>query len=527
VIALALFALLLGGQTASAANFLVKATDACGPEEVLEWSESAPKSLAKLFAPEEGQTKTTATVKRWAAAQQVKRTVTNPEIQPIAELAAARALVLMGWDHPAEIALSQLWMKSPGTKRAGVRSAAVQCLARLHRGLPSLDIAPEVREYFKRPTPELSVRDEDAIAELYIGSLLEGLGRGEVVALAEVKQAAKSLGLKTNNAGLAQALAVLANGNSEGAVAVLKKLVDQGSATGALARMQDFARLAVARSALKKGQYDRALEYFEKISPKSEWYERAAIEQAWASLSAKQYGRTVGNAYNLRNHRGFLPDTLVAASMAFLETCHYGDSREALKIFKNTYLESSFWLRDWKNKGASSEGIYALALQFVKNQNAVPSPIGYAWVSSGVFQAGQAELNKIIDEQAAIETAKSSVKSDLARDFFPGYLESLRNREGEVIARVNASLGEQTKRMAVRIRELIQDSQMVWVESLSKVGEDIAQPGRREVAEETKPEESADTWKWGKRQALGGGKDEVWKDEEGSFLADLKNMCGK
>lgn len=509
-----------------AVSGLVSSVDACGKEEVLEWGEDTPKLLLKLFSLEDAEGK--AAIKRWSAAATVKRTIAKPEVQLVAELATARALYLMGWDHPAAIAFSDLWRKAAGAKNAAIRTATAQCLRKLHRGLPSLDFTPELLRLLKSPVPELAVKDADAIEELYIGALLGGISRGEKISFTDVQRATKGWGLKSSGTGLAQALVAAANGKVDGAVGLFKRLLDRPSASPALSRVQDFARLMIARTAMQDGNFDAAMAQYERITPRSEWYEKAAVEYAWATLNAKQYGKTVGAAYNLRHHRGFLPDPLVAASMAFLETCHYGDSREALKMFKALYVDASFWLRDWKNKGGKSDDLYRQAVEFVKNPKSVPSPVGYAWIGSKVFQSSQAELNRIIDEQEGIEAAKSSVKSDLARDFFPTFLENLRDRESEVIARVNASLADQNNRMLARLRDLIQDSQLIWVESLSKVGEDIAQPIRRDIAgEEPAVEENGNAWKWGKRQALGRGNDEIWKDEEGSFLAELKNLCAK
>ncbi len=505
-----------------------RVSDACGPGETWEWKGESSAVLQKLFSRPEGDR--SGYLKIWAQAYQVRRAATQPDIQLLADLAAARAAYGVGWIHAAHRGFSELWPKAGGSRREPIRSAVIQCLVRIHRELPSLDFSEEETSYFRAPQPELIVRDAASLSELYLAFLMDSFRGEKSLTYAEVKSAQQAMNIRGQDAQLMEGLIDVHRGEIVSASAHFKKILSAKAMSTSAQRLQGFLRLVIARELIKNGKSVEAIAEYEKVPAENQWYEEALVELGWANLQAKRYGRAVGAAYNLRNDRGFVPGPLVVAAMAFLETCHYGDARLALRMFKSLYLDSFLWLKEWKAGRGDEETLYRKAIAFTKNPNLLPAPVGYAWIGGKRFLSVQLELNELLEERSSVDSAKGEVKVESTREKLEELSARLNDREKALISRVGRGIAEKNLRMYEVLRDLIRDSQLVWVDSLSKIGEDIASNVNRELTGESddeKEEMKGGEWKWGKREALSRGNDEVWQDEVGLFQAELKNLCAK
>jgi hypothetical protein len=244
-----------------------------------------------------------------------------------------------------------------------------------------------------------------------------------------------------------------------------------------------------------------------------------------------------------RNH--FAPEPIVAAAIAFTETCNFPEAWQSLILFSRNYNSAHSWL-----KSNSVDHLYPVLLGALKNSKGIPSKVLGEWVSSPTFSSGQEELNLIVDEIGHLNKANKTLAFYEGSSNKAGYLKLIRSfrdltktagssltlREKQIIDKINRDLKERSQGMLARIESLQDTIQYVQIEVINGGGEDILRlsndaPAEKPLAgtETSQKNARVGKYKWGGRNLASvlQNSPEIWIDELGLFQATIQTRCEK
>ena len=447
------------------------------------------------------------------------------------DLAFASTLYRLGLVHPAQIALARLVTNPKFQSLPPLRNAAVSCLASLHRNNKSLGFLPgEKQALLQIPAALLQEKERSALWDLRYRLFLEDMALEHSDAALWTRAPSLFEGAGGYEIFI-RALLEIHSGNGE-----IKtepgQLLQASIKPAESEKLADFIRLSKARFAFRAGQYLQAIEWYSQVSSNGPWITSAQTEMGWAYLQLKRDQEAVAAAHKAMYNAESSAEGLAIASIAFIETCNFAETEQAIQRFRERTLPAFRWLKDWnrRQKGLSPEVAYRNIMALIQKENSVPKLVGMRWLHNPTFLATQEELNGIIDEEKKLADLKKHAqegKADNALNKVLASLQrSLQNQGTVTVKKITRNFSRANEEWLNQLEGLIVNEQKVDVEVLSAAGNDEKanqgkQPGQKKELTQSEIAE----WEWERRPMYISGEQEMWLDETDLFRSDLKNRC--
>jgi hypothetical protein len=334
----------------------------------------------------------------------------NAEEKLFSEYWTSRALYsieMTGLSHAGFASIAA--RKVEGGAFGGIRLAALECLLRIQERYPTLTIPDNVVAAFDR-LPQSDVLDQAVALEIR-----KRIGEGRS------KPDIEPLFARLQSGGpwekIARIWMAAHTGDQDQVIQQGRAFLATQSWPRPLERYIDTARLILARALYTVGQYKASQEEFKKISKSSNVLAHSLSDLAWAQLRADDYADAIGTAVNLQSgglRRTFTPESVMVMAMSFNELCHYPESLRAVEHYRKSYSNAYNWLQSWKEKGASSTGLYSQATAFLRKEGTLPEKVATEWIRSPHFIARQDEIQMSFQYPARAQKARTAA-ADLQR----------------------------------------------------------------------------------------------------------------
>jgi tetratricopeptide (TPR) repeat protein len=522
----------------------------CTERETWEFGRSIPPAWQARFSmdpPTAHQTSHQSEFIVFSSADALKRATKNVSYHALGDYQQARAMFRMGLLHLAQHKFNDLFsVKSPDAN--GLKIAALGCLAVIHERSPSLVLLPEsIRALSSSPV----VFSSDADRKLFFG-LLTSFSERQIAgsaapdltdAMALLKGSGPYLSyvLALQNAKLGNTAEALKNGEA------FLGFFKDGEVPEDLKTRADATRVLMGEMYYENAKYDDAGRLFRGVSSDSNYLGQALTNLAWSHLLVGHYDESMSAARNLLLgllKRTFSPESNLISAIAFLETCHYTEALQAVKMFQKNYWPSYNWLYSWHKGLPAPKPLYPMLATYMKKQVKIPERIASEWMRSPIFIRAQEDLNLNYDERDSLKTLLPELGK--FRKNHRGLAQSLvllsalleddqirnRKRESDLVATINTDLAWRSESMLHDVADAWGNSQLLVVETYNRVGDKMVADNfsakDREIAKNRKNKKNdAPVWDWGRAPAVDDDSAEIWDDEVGFLQMDLTDQCQK
>lgn len=351
-------------------------------------------------------------------AMALERETKNEDEKLLAIYWKNRALFEAGLIHVAANGFNWIAAQPVTGQSIGIQTAAIECLNRVYFRFPRIhmdaEVAKRLPDYrkFYRQIRWAGGNDQvlwDAAAILFRAQISENRPDEEVEVTLEFL---KGAGGPYEN--LASGLYAAKKEQYDLAIKKLEAYLKLENLTQEQSRYRDGAMLTLGRAYYAIGKFDRAIEYFRKISKESNHMVRGLSEMAWSFLLNKEYKEAIGTALNFQTggfQKTFAPDALMVLAMALNEFCQYPTALKSVTLLRQYYRPSYQWLKQWAASKKSTD-LYQLALQHLETgKSDVPARVMSEWIRSPVFISHQEEMNLLVDERKAAKKLRSDLKA--------------------------------------------------------------------------------------------------------------------
>lgn len=340
----------------------------------------------------------TSAVAGFSDALALRRIAQNSDARSFSEYWIARTLFQAKLYHIAHAAFTQIASRAPTESNIGIQTASLECLLRIEEKYPAIKLPESV---FRLLPQYLSLQKKNLGNQVSVSwEAVHSLLRLQIAENAPKDRLEKTLALLTGS-GAFEALgkALLAARLNEHGMTIreIRKYFEQVASAPALSRFSDGAMILAARAHYSLQQFDRAIDFYKRVSKKSNDLANTLSELSWAYLLADRDGEAIGTAMNLEAgglRHTFEPEAPMVMAMALNELCQYPESVRAIQLFRKNYEPSYRWLAAWTH----GEPLYPLALDYLKKRGKTPDRIASEWVKSPLFISDQDEINLIFDE---------------------------------------------------------------------------------------------------------------------------------
>ncbi len=283
---------------------------------------------------------------------------------------------------------------------------------------------------------------------------------------------------------------------------------------------QQLSLLGLGRTYYGAGEYQKAVDAYEKIPRFSIYWDQALFENGFARFQNDDLGGALGSLQALHAPQfsgAFQPESWILKSTTYYFSCLYEESKTALAAYDELYAPMAEQLRPLVENTETDPNVY---FKMIDARDAkIPVPV-LNWVRSnermlGVFtmlRQIDAEKKKIEDNQGW-RAAKLSNELVTYLDQNRGLLEQVagqfsKNRLAEAYRNVKG-FGDQA--------EIIRFEVSKAEKELAEAGVDQARMLRSQTL--YRPKMPAENWNYWKFQG------EFWRDEIGFYQYTLKRGC--
>lgn len=308
---------------------------------------------------------------------------------------------------------------------------------------------------------------------------------------------------------------------AQGAIAAFERVLALKDAKQEdLSHVQQLALLGLGRTFYGLGQYQQAVEAYEKIPRFSKFWDQALFENGFARFQNDDFGGSLGSLQALHAPQfegAFQPESWILKSTAYYFGCLYEEAKDALAAFDELYLPMEEKLRALNTDDRDFEFYFRLVTSDAGNQ--VPKPV-LNWVKNNERLVGVLETLRRIDEEKKILSTNSSWKgAKLGPD-----LTTNLDQDRAVLSRVAGQLVKSRLIEAQRnIKGFGDQAEIIRFET-SKAAKELAEQGvdQKAVLASKKlfrPRMPAEDWNYWKFQG------EFWIDEIGYYQYTMKKGC--
>jgi tetratricopeptide (TPR) repeat protein len=293
----------------------------------------------------------------------------------------------------------------------------------------------------------------------------------------------------------------------------------------------DLAYLSLARLAYEYRQYDAAIYYYRKISPRSPKIARAFYESGWAYFLSGDISRALGIFHALhspyfRHH--FYPELWILEATIYVQNCHVKHAQEAIKRFEEDVLVLGPPLRDFLARHTRPEQFYEAVLVAVNTPRRATLPRN---LISPILQ--NVEFYNIYKTIKQIEREEAILKKNLSRlgTFGQEQLNKLGQLRGERIAEAGVVIQRTLRGVEKDINtyhDKLTDLRIdLQEQELQKADEQIEKLEKKDGAKAAAKavEQEGGVAIAGSDSMVWPFEGEFWKDEIRAYRSSLRSKC--
>ncbi len=283
---------------------------------------------------------------------------------------------------------------------------------------------------------------------------------------------------------------------------------------------QQLSLLGLGRTHYGVGEYQKAVDAYEKIPRFSKYWDQALFENGFARFQNDDLGGALGSLQALHAPQfigAFQPESWILKSTTYYFSCLYEEAKTALSAYDELYAPMADKLKPIV-EAADKDPIFYFKLVDGKS-DAVPAPVTN-WVRTNERMLGAFSMLKQIDaEKRQIEDNQGWRAAKLSNELVT-YLDQ--NRAG--LEQLAGRFAKNRLAEAYRNVKYFADQGEIIRFETSKAEKELAEAGidqSRVLKGQTlyRPKMPAENWNYWKFQG------EFWRDEIGYYQYTLKRGC--
>jgi hypothetical protein len=279
-------------------------------------------------------------------------------------------------------------------------------------------------------------------------------------------------------------------------------------------RTRHLSMLGLGRAYYGIRQYDKSVEWYERVPTRSDFWDQALFEKAFARFQSGDPGGALGALQSLHAPQfegAFQPESWILTATIYYFNCLYQEARQALDGFDSVYPPMGQAVEAFLASGASRGEL----LNTVARGEAVPRPV--------VLHVRQNErLEGVLRMLSEIDREIRDLRADGA-GLSPELLSALK-RNRDTLTQVGSQIVRNRLEEAARnVRGFAEQAEIIRFETakaqkeLAEAGIDQEQILKRQVLH--RPALPNDAWQYWKFEG------EFWLDEIGYYRHTLKRGC--
>jgi tetratricopeptide (TPR) repeat protein len=283
-----------------------------------------------------------------------------------------------------------------------------------------------------------------------------------------------------------------------------------------------LATLGLGRVNYNLGEYDRSVEWYEKIPRFSKYWDQSLFENGFARFQADDYGGGLGSLQALHAPQftgAFQPESWLLKSTIYYFRCLYDEGKAALNEFESIYPPMAEKLKPAVEHDAND---FAYFFQLVESGNEiVPKPI------LNTVRVNERMLNffaliKQIDKEKQLANDNAGWKALKLSPELTTYLDQNR----ALVEQLGGREARKELISAARTVKGFADQAEIIRFEISKAEKEFFEKGTNQkklLANQAlyRPQMPAENWNYWKFQG------EFWRDEIGYYQYTLKNGCAE
>jgi tetratricopeptide (TPR) repeat protein len=295
----------------------------------------------------------------------------------------------------------------------------------------------------------------------------------------------------------------------------IEKLLKEKS-TDSEKKLYRLALLGKARAYFSQGDFQKSIEYYEKVPRFSDdWYD-SMFESGWAYFQNAKFGRALGMVHSIQSpyfDDRYRAESFVLKSTVYFQMCHFDRARKSLESFFKIYEPMGDQMKPWLEGEQSDAEMVDL---IVRGDPKFPGEIRRQISSNRRFQKFLAQVREVDSEVA-------SAKSKFPEGSFKAFLlELLRDQREQRVALAGKLVREQLKRESAYLEDFLNQARIIKFETadaerkMLEAGKDITKGPRARGPRPEVPNSKFQYWAF---------QGEYWIDEMGFYEHSIKDEC--
>lgn len=284
---------------------------------------------------------------------------------------------------------------------------------------------------------------------------------------------------------------------------------------------QHLAYLALGRTNYNIGEYNKSVQWYEKIPRFSKYWDQALFENGFARFQNDDLGGGLGSLQGLYAPQfagAFQPESWILTSTIYYFSCLYDESKASLVEYENLYLPMADKLKPLVEGEQKELSLYFNLVNTTENAQ-LPRPV-LNWVRSNERMLGLFGMLKEIEAEKALISDNQGWKAAKLSNELVTYLDQNKGTLEQVAGQVaKARLTEafRTIKGFADQAEIIRFEVAKAEKELAETGVDTDAVLRKQTL--YRPSMPAENWNYWKFQG------EFWRDEIGYYQYTLKRGC--
>ena len=283
---------------------------------------------------------------------------------------------------------------------------------------------------------------------------------------------------------------------------------------------QQLATLGMARTNYGLGNYQQAVDYYEKIPRFSKYWDQALFENGWARFQNEDWGGALGSLQALHAPQfagAFQPESWYVKAVTYYYACLYDEANTALNAFDGVYKPMETHLQGLLEGDKDLDYFYKAVA--TDDSKLVPRPV-LLWVRGNERMLSVFGMLSEIDKEKAALAANPAWKGSKM-------IPDLSDRLDGVRGTLTQTAGQLAKNRLTEARDQIKhfsDQAEIVRFEVSKAEKELYESGvdQKKILDAQnlyRPAMPAENWNYWKFQG------EFWIDEIGYYQYTLKRGC--
>ena len=334
---------------------------------------------------------------------------------------------------------------------------------------------------------------------------------------------------------LQQALDLATKGNTTQSAKILNRLLKSPANQAS----SGLIALTAGRLSYSQGHWDKAIQYYQKVSQNSEYWFTAREELAWSYMAKGEPQDVIAviNSLLLESFAAHVgPESIFLNALAQLKTCDYFGAAESLNVFKQRFKQRAQSLMEVRKPG-QTKAMTALLQQFKKGKQELFSLGEMALQVPRYVSRDQVLLNQL-QTQGALEREIAKIKNLLVKAKKHGGIKmnvrqglermssALTSRSKELQKRSLTLIKKRAGEELVEIKKVLEKMHILeaeWIQriamAMNQVGVKVAQAENQSVNKKHRSDSSYDL-----RFPFMG---EIWFDELNNYRLAFNEACSR